>query len=292
MSVPTVAVVGLGPMGQALAGAFIDGGVRTTVWNRTPARADALVGQGAVRAESVADAVRASDLVVVCLVDDEAVAAVLEPAADVLRGRTLVNLTSTAPHQSRSRGEWAARHGIDYLDGAILTPTPTIGGPGALILYSGAEQVHQTHQAVLATLGGRAAYVGEDVGRAAGYDAAVLSLFWMSVLGVVHSLAMARAEGISGADLAPFAASITALLPEMLDRFAGQVEADDFPGGISTIASASAGLAHLSESARTLGFDGTMFQASQSLVQRAVDSGFGADGLARLVDAIAARPAA
>ncbi|WP_373864877.1 imine reductase family protein [Nocardia xishanensis] len=108
----------------------------------------------------------------------------------------------------------------------------------------------------------------------------------------IHSLAMARAEGISGADLAPFAASITALLPEMLDRFAGQVEADDFPGGISTIASASAGLAHLSESARTLGFDGTMFQASQSLVQRAVDSGFGADGLARLVDAIAARPAA
>ncbi|WP_435593156.1 NAD(P)-dependent oxidoreductase [Nocardia sp. bgisy118] len=292
MSVPTVAVVGLGPMGQALAGAFIDGGVRTTVWNRTSARVDALVGRGAVRAETVADVVRSSDLVVVCLVDDEAVAAVLEPAADVLRGRTLVNLTSTAPHQSRSRGEWAARHGIDYLDGAILTPTPTIGGPGALILYSGAERVYQTHQAVLATLGGRAVHVGEDVGRAAGYDAAVLSLFWLSVLGVVHGLAMARAEGISGADLAPFAANITGLLPEMLDRFAGQVEADDFPGGISTIASASAGLAHLTESARTLGFDTAIFQASQDLVQRAVDSGFGADGLARLVGVVAALPAA
>lgn len=279
-------------MGQALAGAFIDGGVRTTVWNRTSVRAEALIGRGAVHAETVADAVRSSDLVVVCLVDDEAVAAVLEPAADVLRGRTLVNLTSTAPHQSRSRGEWAARHGIAYLDGAILTPTPTIGGPGALILYSGAEQIYQAHQAVLAELGGRAVYVGEDVGRAAGYDAAVLSLFWLSVLGVVHGLAMARAEGISGADLAPFAANITGLLPEMLDRFASQVEADDCPGGISTIASASAGLSHLTESARTLGFDATMFQASQGLVQRAVDSGFGADGLARLVDAVAARPAA
>ncbi|MEU2251658.1 NAD(P)-binding domain-containing protein [Nocardia xishanensis] len=291
MSVHTVAVVGLGPMGRALASAFSEGGIRTTVWNRTQARADALVERGAVRAETVLDAVRAAELVVVCLRDDQAVAAVLEPAADALRGRTLVNFTSTAPHQSRTRGEWAARHGIGYLDGAILTPTPTIGGPGALILYSGPEPVYQAHRAVLATLGGRAEYVGEDVGRAAGYDAAVLSLFWLSILGVVHSLAMARAEGISGADLAPFAASITGLLPEMLDRFARQVEADDYPGGISTIASASAGLAHLTESARRLGFDTAIFRASLDIVERAVDSGFGADGLARLTD-IVARPTA
>lgn len=291
MSVQSVVVVGLGPMGQALARAFVDGGLRTTVWNRTPARADALVERGATRAETVVDAVRAADLVVVCLVDDEAVAAVLEPVAAALRGRTLVNLTSTAPHQSRARGEWAARHAIDYLDGAILTPTPTIGGPAAQVLYSGAEPVYRRHAAVLATLGGAAVHVGADVGRAAGFDAAVLSLFWLSVLGVVHSLSLARAEGISGADLAPYAAGITGLLPEMLERFADQVEAGNYPGSLSTIASASAGLAHLTDNARTLGFDTGVFRASHDLVRDAVDAGYGADGLARLVDAVAARTA-
>ncbi|WP_454199270.1 NAD(P)-dependent oxidoreductase [Nocardia sp. Marseille-Q1738] len=292
MSAQSVAVVGLGPMGQALARAFLDGGIHTTVWNRTPARADALVDRGAIRAGTVADAVSTSELAVVCLVDDAAVAAVLEPDAAALHGRTLVNLTSTAPHQSRTRAEWAARHGISYLDGAILTPTPTIGGPAALVLYSGAESVYQRHAAVLATLGGRAVYVGADAGRAAGYDAAMLSLFWLSVLGVVHSLALARAEGISGADLAPYAADITGLLPEMLERFAHQVEADHYPGALSTIASAAAGLTHLSDNARALGFDSTVLQASLDIVQRAVDAGYGADGLARLVDTVAARTAA
>lgn len=33
-----VTVLGLGPMGRALAGAFLDAGLRTTVWNRTPGR--------------------------------------------------------------------------------------------------------------------------------------------------------------------------------------------------------------------------------------------------------------
>lgn len=33
----SVTVLGLGPMGRALAGAFLDAGLRTVVWNRTPA---------------------------------------------------------------------------------------------------------------------------------------------------------------------------------------------------------------------------------------------------------------
>lgn len=41
-----VTVLGLGPMGQALAGAFLGKGHSTTVWNRTAARGDALVARG------------------------------------------------------------------------------------------------------------------------------------------------------------------------------------------------------------------------------------------------------
>ncbi len=42
-----VTVLGLGPMGRALAGAFLDAGVRTTVWNRTPGRDRELTERGA-----------------------------------------------------------------------------------------------------------------------------------------------------------------------------------------------------------------------------------------------------
>lgn len=61
----TVTVIGLGEMGQALASAFLRNGYRTTVWNRTAAKADFLVKQGAVLASTPAEAVQASPVVII-----------------------------------------------------------------------------------------------------------------------------------------------------------------------------------------------------------------------------------
>ena len=55
-----VSVIGLGAMGSALAEALLKSGLSVTVWNRSPARADALVAKGAVAAGSVNEAVEAS----------------------------------------------------------------------------------------------------------------------------------------------------------------------------------------------------------------------------------------
>ena len=63
----SVTVLGLGSMGTSLADAFLKAGHPTTVWNRSAARADALVARGAVRAGSARDAVTASELVVICV---------------------------------------------------------------------------------------------------------------------------------------------------------------------------------------------------------------------------------
>jgi 3-hydroxyisobutyrate dehydrogenase-like beta-hydroxyacid dehydrogenase len=61
-----VTVIGLGLMGQALAGAFLAHGHPTTVWNRSAAKAEELVAHGAPLAASVRDAVAASPLVIIC----------------------------------------------------------------------------------------------------------------------------------------------------------------------------------------------------------------------------------
>lgn len=41
-----VTVIGLGPMGRAMAAALLDRGYAVTVWNRTASRADDLVARG------------------------------------------------------------------------------------------------------------------------------------------------------------------------------------------------------------------------------------------------------
>ena len=55
-----ISVIGLGTMGAALARTLLQNGYRVTVWNRTSAKAEPLVRDGAVLAPSAASAVSAS----------------------------------------------------------------------------------------------------------------------------------------------------------------------------------------------------------------------------------------
>src|SRR5437868_2455858 len=118
---PAVSVIGLGHMGSALAGTLVDAGHPTTVWNRSTAKADAFAKRGASVAASPAEAIAASPVTIVSLLDYDAVRGVLADA-DVkaaAAGRTLVNLTSGGPEEGRALAELVAGLAADYLDGNI-----------------------------------------------------------------------------------------------------------------------------------------------------------------------------
>lgn len=272
-------------MGQALATAFAQAGHAVTVWNRTPGRASELTVPVPVAA-SVAEAVGAADVVVACLIDDDAVRGVVEGVTDGVEvefgGRPLVNLTSSEPGTVRKMAAWMASQGIAYLPGAILTPTPMIGTPAGTVLLSGDPDVHTTVAPVLSALGDRIVYLGADPARASAFDVALLDLFTTATNGLVHAFALAAAEGIAPTEFAPFATGIGSLLPEMTTRFASQIESGDFPGSRSTIASAASGIRHIKAAARAHGLDTGMLDAVHAAIDRAIAQGYGADGLARL----------
>ncbi|MEV8413286.1 NAD(P)-binding domain-containing protein [Streptomyces niveus] len=114
---PAVSVIGLGMMGTALAVAFLRAGHQVTVWNRSLSKTGPLAAQGAAPADTAADAVAASPLVVVCLSTYDTVRAVLEPLSGQLTGKTLANLTNGTPSRRatspsgrprRAPGIWTA----------------------------------------------------------------------------------------------------------------------------------------------------------------------------------------
>ncbi|NEW45679.1 NAD(P)-dependent oxidoreductase [Nocardia cyriacigeorgica] len=277
-----VTVIGLGPMGEALSAAFVNSGHPTTVWNRTAAKADALVAKGAVLAASPAEAAAASPLVIVCVLDYDASDAILLPIADELKGRTLINLTADTPARSRIAAAWAAEHGIDYIDGAIMSPTFTIGTPSAVLLYSGAEELYRPHEETLAALGGSHTYLGADPGRAAGFDLALLNIYWTSMSGLTHAFAMAEAEGIAAADFAPFAQGIIGLLPESVTTMADKLDRGDFSADGSSIASNVTTMNHVIHATGSRGMDPGPLGAVRSHAQAVVDAGHGGDHIARL----------
>ncbi|GAA3387649.1 NAD(P)-dependent oxidoreductase [Streptomyces roseoviridis] len=287
----SVTVIGLGPMGRALAGAFLAAGVRTTVWNRTPGRDRDLVARGATGAASAAEAVAASPLTVICLVNYDATDAVLrqEEVTAALGGRTLVNLSADVPERARDTGRWAAEHGIAYLDGAIMTPTTTIGTPQAVFLHSGPAGLYGEHRPVLDALGGTHTHLGEDVGRAAAYDIALLDIFWTAMAGYGHALALAAAEGVTAGELAPFAQGIGAILPPVFQEWAEDVEKGTFSGEGNPLTSAVSSMAHVVHASESHGIDAGVMRAAEGLARRAVGLGHGADGFSRITEVLGRR---
>lgn len=286
-----VTVLGLGPMGRALAGAFLDAGVPTTVWNRTPGKDRELVERGAVAARSPEAAVAASGLTVVCVVNGDAVDAIVrrDAVTGVLKGRTVVNLTADTPDRARTTAAWAAEHGIGYVDGAIMTPTATIGTPAAVFLYSGLNEPYQEHRPVLDALGGSHTHLGEDIGRAAAFDIALLDIFWTAMAGYAHALAVARAEGISAGELAPFAQGIGAILPPIFEQAAEEADSGSFSGEDNPIASAASSMAHIIETSEAHGIDARMMRAAEDLVRRVIEEGHGTDGFIRITESMRRR---
>ncbi|KRV51120.1 dehydrogenase [Wenjunlia vitaminophila] len=286
-----VTVLGLGPMGRALAGSFLDAGVRTTVWNRTPGRDLELVQRGAVSARSAEEAVAASGLTVVCVVNYDAADAVLRrgPVTDALKGRTVVNLTADVPDRARDTAAWAAAHGVRYLDGAIMTPATTIGTPAAVFILSGPKELHEEHRSVLEALGGTHTHLGEDIGRAAAYDIALLDVFWTAMAGYAHALAVAGAEGVTARELAPFAKGIGAILPPLFEEFAQDVDSGSFSGELNPITSAVSSMAHIVHASEAHGIDAGVMRAAEGLARRTIALGHGTDGFIRIAEVLGRR---
>ncbi|MFI1173190.1 NAD(P)-dependent oxidoreductase [Streptomyces melanogenes] len=289
-STPTsVTVLGLGNMGRALAGAFLAAGHPTTVWNRSAGRADELVARGAVLAASAEEAVRASALTVVCVVDYDVAEAVLAPVVEAGAfegGRVLVNLTSDTPERSRSAAKWAAEHGIAYLDGSVMVPTTVVGGPEALIFYSGDREAYERYEGTLRALGAKATFLDEDAGLAAVYDLAMLDFFYTAMSGLVHAYALAGADGVGAGRLAPYLDTISSILPPISAVMAGHIDAGAHPGDLGNLAMEVAGIDHILHMARARGLDVTVLEAVRGIAGRSVEKGFGGDDWSRTIDEV------
>ncbi|MBV2155284.1 NAD(P)-binding domain-containing protein [Kitasatospora sp. SUK 42] len=278
-----VTVIGLGMMGAALAGAFVKDGHPTTVWNRSAAKADALVAQGATLAPSLADAVAASDLVIVCLSTYETVLENLEPLTAALAGKVLVNVTSGTPEEARQHADWAAKNGISYLDGAILAIPPLIGQPEAFIFYAGTTQAFEAHQATLGKLG-TAVNLGTNVGLASLYDTALLGIMWSTLAGFFHAVALVGSEGIKAQEFLPFASGWLGGVGSFLPDLARQVDEGDYATDISSLDVNKAAIDHLVHATEAQGVSTAVPAPIKELIDRRVAQGHGTHSLASLVE--------
>lgn len=276
-SKPPVTVLGLGQMGSALASALVKAGYPTTVWNRTPGKAV----PGSTEVSTVTEAVEASRLVVVCLLDAQSVTDVLDTATDVLPGRVLVNLTNGTPAQAR---DLAARYDVELLDGGIMAVPPMIGTPAAFVLYSGSRSAFDTNKPVLDVFGD-SIYVGADPGFAALHDIALLTGMYGMYAGVVHALALVDSAGLPATSFAPLLVRWLAAMTGLVDGAAEQVEKRDYGiDVVSNLAMQTAVFPNFFSTTEEQGLSTELLAPLYELMRRRVADGHGHEDLPGIVE--------
>lgn len=280
-----VTVLGLGEMGSAIAKTLVDRGYRTTVWNRTASRAAPLAALGAAVAPTAADAVAASPLVIVCLLDSTAVDAVLGTIDAAVSGKVMVNVTSGSPAQARGNAEWSVAHGAKYVDGGIMGDPPFVGTPDVLFTFSGDREGFDTHREVLEGLG-TIRYHGEDAGLASVEFLAQVAVGYEFLLGLLHTFALVKAEG---ADVAAFAervaGSLSAYVP-LVNSFGAAVASGDYVPDLGSLNVQAALMDDLIAHRESVGIDTLRMREVKRLMDRRIADGHGDQGLSSLFEVL------
>ena len=188
----TVAVVGLGAMGRAMAGRLLATGHEVVVWNRSSGPGDDLVAKGAVAAATPAAAAGLVDLVIVMIADPAALRDVTDGPSGVLAGArpgsSVLQMATVGP---AAVGELAARmpEGVELVDCPVLGSI-TEAESGTLAVFVGGD--HRRAEPVLSSLG-RIVPVGPVGSGSAAKLVANSTLF--GVLGILGE-AVALGDGL------------------------------------------------------------------------------------------------
>jgi 3-hydroxyisobutyrate dehydrogenase len=124
---PTVGLIGLGLMGGPMGQNLLRAGFPVVLWNRTKAKADDLVREGARLAADPRAVAGEADVLITIVSDPPALEEVLfgaRGAIDALRpGSTLVDSSTVSPELARQIAAACAERGVDFLDAPVTGGT-------------------------------------------------------------------------------------------------------------------------------------------------------------------------
>jgi 3-hydroxyisobutyrate dehydrogenase len=266
-----VACIGLGNMGLGMAGRLLAAGHELQVYNRTAARADALIERGATWFATPGRACRGVAAVVVMVADDAASRAVwLGPdgilAAELGADAFGMECSTLSHGWVRELSAACNARGLRYLD-APVTGLPDAAAAGTLTLLVGADPEDlERARPVLDALASRAIRFG-SVGAGTAYKLLINLIGAVQIASVAEGLAIAERAGLDLAAVADAIATSQAASPQVVRNTRRMLAADHDRNIVFTAALRLKDVRYGLEFARSLGV-GTPFGALAERVYR------------------------
>jgi 3-hydroxyisobutyrate dehydrogenase-like beta-hydroxyacid dehydrogenase len=161
-----IAFIGLGNMGAAIAANLLNARHELTVWNRSPAKANALVKAGAVLAATPKDAAAGRQVVLTMLADDAALEGVLCGPDGLLEGLPAgalhVSMSTIGVATAEKLGGWHAARGQHFMCAPVFGRPDAASAAKLFIVTAGSPADAETAAPLLRAVGQRIFHVGDD----------------------------------------------------------------------------------------------------------------------------------
>jgi len=202
---PVIGFIGLGAMGQAMAANLLRAGYRLRVWNRTPDRAAALVGQGAVAASRPEDAVEPGGLLISSLANDQVLEEVVGPNRALLQrlgqGGIHLSTSTISPATARKLAAGHKEYGVSYLASPVLGRPDAAAAGKVRALLAGPAAAKAQVEPVLRVLAQETFDLGEEPGAANVVKLACNFLLASAIEGMGEAFVLAEKNGIARSSL-------------------------------------------------------------------------------------------
>ena len=195
----SIAVLGTGIMGTAIARNLLRAGLDVTVWNRTREKAEALAGDGAEVADTPAGAAEGSDIVLTMLTDWDAVEAAMsgpDGALEAMSGNAIwVQMSTIGTAATERAAQLAEKAGVTLVDAPVSgTKEPAEQGK-LIVLASGPESALDSCEAVFEAIGRKRVRVGAEPGRGSALKLVLNAWLVELVESLAETIAFAQALG-------------------------------------------------------------------------------------------------
>jgi len=196
----TVAVLGTGIIGAAVARNLQKNAFNVNAWNRTYAKTTALSVSGVEVFEKAEDAVRGASIVLTVLKDGPAVLEAMKDALPGLaKGTVWLQLSTVGVKANEELAAFAKQHGLEFYD----TPVQGTRGPAEqgqlIIIASGGLSQREVVQPIFDAIGKRTLWVSEQSGVSSKLKLALNSWAFALTHGIAESLSIAEALGVDPA---------------------------------------------------------------------------------------------
>ncbi len=280
----TVALLGTGIMGAAMARNLLEAGMEVRAWNRSTEKAGPLADDGATVFEDPAQAARGADFLLTMLADadaiEEAVGDGVLPALP--EDAVWLQMSTVGERGNATLAHLAAENNLAYVDAPVLgTKAPAEQGQ-LVVLASGPEKVRERCEPVFRAVGGKTVWLG-DAGEGSRLKL-VVNNWIVGLLGVLaETIAFARATGVDPQRFLETIEGGPLGLPYAQIKGAMMIE-EDFPTSFSAkLARKDAALVLEAAEAREL--DLAVASAVAARFDEAIEAGHGEDDMAAVYEA-------